>query len=122
MEEYKRVEHTVTLIHYSLDEGIGKEETEQALTETKTKRLRTWFDQMLRIEDCPPARDMLRVLTAAVHGQAVEAGYADAMEHGESKLSAFAQPLWSSGYTQGFATGMTDRYDDHYSATEGGGN
>jgi hypothetical protein len=110
--EYEKAEHTLAFIHYTHDEGIGREVDEKDLTETETKRLRTWVEHMLRLEDAPAARKLYSILNKVVYEQAVEQGYSDAMEFGYSRLHSAAAGVWHDGYTQGFASGMTDRYEE----------
>lgn len=112
MPKYEKAEHTIAFIHFVVDEGIGREVEERDLSETDTRRLRAWVEQNLRIDDCKPARTLYKILNAAVHQQAVEQGYSDAVEFGESRLHSIAAGVWRAGYELGFATGMSERFEE----------
>jgi hypothetical protein len=112
--DYTKTKNALTLHHHA-DSGHQRQWEVQMghnFDEQESKRLRTWVEQMLRLDDCAPARDLLLILNAVVYAQAVEQGYEDAMRLGSSRLHSVASGIWHDGYTEGFARGMADRYEE----------
>jgi len=80
---------------------------EISIENASVRSLRHWVYQMLKVEDCTPARQLLEVLNAAFWAQAFEQGGRDARRFGETRLRASAYPLWKDGYEEGFAEMMS---------------
>lgn len=110
---YQQDKNSFTAYHYREGEEAGipaPDLVEQVSIEgMDVRRLRTWFDRVLKMEDCEPARRVLSLLNAVVHAQASEQGYADAVDIGESRVSNAASAIWRDGYELGFSQGMSSR-------------
>lgn len=117
--EYQKSHHRLTIHHYA-DTGHmrnGKSREWEVIDghefdDQDTKRLRTWVEKSLKLEDAPVARTLLIHLNKIVYDQAVEQGKQDAIEIGHSRLHSVASGIWHDGYTEGFATAMSERYEE----------
>lgn len=104
----KQPEHKLRIAHEGEDPEHSNTVSELELAGMEVRQLRTWLDQMLKVEDCKPARRLLSIANRAVWAQAVEQGYKDAQEGSQSRLSPSAQSVWKNGYEFGFAMGMPE--------------
>lgn len=103
MGDYQPREQGLTFSHSEFDiEGTPTAMRIEHLTGDDARKLRAWFERVLRVEDCRAAHAMLLVLNSCVHQQAYEQGKADALNHQEDRSHPSATILWNTGYHQGF--------------------